>query len=512
MFKKKLLLLQNSFDNITTTVRRSRVTITPGESRYGSAVFELISTLLSQGNLIFDGDSSMEINTGITYIPSRNITNSTRFDNTLNSQISGSLLFNGQSSLELISTLFSRGARNFYNKAKFSVDLNLYNTPSLIISGENSGLINIDLQCDGNLLGQVWANTRLGIVTDLILNGSLDIVNSASLNNIYTSHFTGSRIFSGGVALNNNIDLYSTGSRDFSVSTKLVNTYTITNTPSLDIAGSTVNNVVLLLNSNGEILGQQYGGASLSSVINLLARASLDISSAAQLTNSYLLGSRGSRNIHGSNTNNIVFTLSGDGSTSADKIGYTTLSSIISLLCNASLEYGGHTTLNNNYNIYNKGNLEFGASAELNNDINLVPFGVLDISGLTGKTLIIDLVSDGNTTAFKYGNTALSLNNILQATGALEYGGLTNFGLNLNQQSRGNVIFDGSVDFITEHILNAVLGGNINGQSALNINFDLLATLTSQSFSIKELLFNLNILQSLSKTLSIKQSNTFTLK
>ena len=411
MFKKKLLLLQNSFDNITTTVRRSKsISVTPGESRYGSAVLSLFSQIFNRGSLLYGGNSSFEVTIDGTYLPGRNITNSARFDNSLN-----------------LSTV-------------------------------------------------------------------------------------GSRNFAGNTTLNFDIDLLSTGSRNFAGSTNLINTYSLINTPSLDIAGSTAHNVVFLLNSDGELLGQELGSLSLSAAINLLARASLDISSSARFDNSLDLNSFGSRDFSGRVSNDIVILLSGDGSTSSDQLGYTTLSSIISLLCNGSLEYSGQTQFNNTYSLNNIGHLDFNPKLSLRNDINLIPFGVLDISGLVGKTIVIDLTSNGITTAFADGSLSLSLNNILLANGSLEYNGFSNLNIDLTQQSRGNLTFDGRTDFIIEQLLNSTLSGNLGGQTLLNIDFDLLSSLTTQSFSIKELLFNLNILQSLNKSLTIKQSNTFTLK
>jgi hypothetical protein len=268
----------------------------------------------------------------------------------------------------------------------------------------------------------------------------------------------------------------------------------------------------VLLDSNGELLGQQLGGLSLATSIDMLARASLDINGAANFNNTYNLGAFGSRNIHGRNTNGVVIILTGDGDTSADKIGHTTFSSIISLLCNGSLEYGGKANLNNTYTLGGIGNLNFDSSINLNNSIILYPIGSLIIDGSAGKTLIIDLTSNGGTTAFRYGSTSLLVSNLLSATGGIEYGGLSNLSLNTALSGVGNLEFNGSVDYVLQHLLSSLLSGDVLGRSGLNIDFDLLSSLTSQSFSIKELLFNLNILQTYAKSLQIDQSKTFNLR
>lgn len=430
MFKKKLLLLQNSFDNISTVVRRSRVSITPGESLYGSAVLNLFNTIFNKGSLVYSGDSDLELNIG--------------------SYVSGS--------------------RNINNGSSLEININSTSTPSLNISG------------------------------------------ATKFENVYSFNSAGFRDFSGHTSLSNIIDMFSTGFRNFSGKATLTNSHTLNSIPKLDIAGSTTNGVIVLLDSNGTLLGQQLGGLSLATSIDMLAHASLNINGAASFNNTHSFNATGSRDIHGRNTNGVVIILTGDGSTLADKIGYTTFSSIISLLCNGSLEYDGSASLNNTYTLGGIGNLNFDSSVNLNNSIILYPTGSLSIDGSVGKTLIIDLTSNGGTTAFRYGSTSLLVNNLLSATGGIEYSGLGNLSLNTGLSSVGNLEFDGSVDYVLQHLLSSLLSGNIQGQSGLNIDFDLLSSLTSQSFSIKELLFNLNILQTYTKSLQIDQSKTFNLR
>jgi hypothetical protein len=208
-----------------------------------------------------------------------------------------------------------------------------------------------------------------------------------SNNNISLSlNSTGSRKLSGNSILSNGLDLATIGNRSFVGSSTLNNYFSLLSSPLLNISGNNTGSVILLLNSEGDLAGQQFGDSMLSTVTNLLAAGSLDIverSSLSQifsvtgnghrdilgrtdLNNSITFNSRPSLYIGGQLNPSIIFELShGDMAFDASNL---LISHILS--ANGSVNYAGRVNLNHIYTILSNGTLDNETVLDIYNHIH----------------------------------------------------------------------------------------------------------------------------------------------
>jgi hypothetical protein len=234
------------------------------------------------------------------------------------------------------------------------------------------------------------ARVRLSTIFSLLSSGQNEIGGKLNLSSTNTLNSVGSRVFNGQTLF-----------------THSYNTYT---TPSMNLAGFNDNSIVVILNSDGSIMGQHYGGTNLLAAINLLANGNLTISSSSLINNIYGLNSFGSRNFNGDTQ--LLTEISSVFSGQKDLHGSANFPVIFELEPVGSRNVFGQSNFVNNYNVNSRGNLIFG-QGYWNEDIYVLLYKAANlVSEFT-------LTSDGY---FKIDVPSLEFNLGLNAFGNIVHG------------------------------------------------------------------------------------------
>lgn len=260
------------------------------------------------------------------------------------------------------------------------------------------------------------------------------------------------------------------------------------------------------------IAGEALGISQLSTIFTLLSQASLLKGSNVSLRNVFDFGAIGSRSLYGTNSGSIIFNLGGNGTTAATEDGAAALAVIFSLLSSGALSKGGSTIFDNKFALSSRGNNFFGGSSAISHTYGLSPTGSRLFAGNTLSNVLFLLHGDGSTASTQDGAALLSLIHQLSVTGSLTRGATTNFALPFQLSSGGKLDLGGSTSMSHIYQLASRLSGDMTGQFSGDMIFDLYGSLTTNDVSIQTLSFILGILQSRSFSLPINRSKTFTLK
>ena len=372
MFHKKIALLNNSFNNIVSQIRRTRDTSPESEDVEGTSVLNSIFTLLPASNITRSAGTYANLSIDL-------ISDLTKYT----APIPRATQYIPRNRILLLQQSLESNLQQTTQKVT---------TPSTIHSGSTNFVHNYHLSSSGirSLLGNFVSNTYFTLSSEGNISGQHSGV--ASLLNNLDLITQGSIIKSGNIQLNNTYNLLTFGNMNlFGSTTKdLIFTLLGSGTTSQEVDGASNLSTILSLLSNGSL--NKNGNVSLNNVWSLNSIGNVTLNGLSSFNNIYLLTSRGSQNVFGNSSKNILCILQGRGTTITDI--EASLSVDHTLLATGSKYLLGETSALTQFTLLPSSILDVGGYASLNNVYTLSATPSRISSGKHSGTIIFDLTGE----------------------------------------------------------------------------------------------------------------------
>ena len=517
---KKLLLLLNALESSSQSIKRPTKVL--GSLHFGQTLLKQDHLLSPKGSLKTKDYTTLTLHNTLLANDSRTFNNQVNTEIKIDNRNNGSLQFNNQSQLHTNFNVYLKGTKSYNGNlilgsvfkllSSGTKYINQYSTLSTLFNSLFSGSRNLGSQPKLNVVLNTILRERVNIASKILLNTVFNTTLFTEappvppryishkkllllLNALESSRQSSNKIIStfgftrfGQAVLKQALSLLSSGNLTIADRAVLNKYYNLFANDTRNLAGITTPNIKIDTKNIGNI----------------------DIAGKSQLNHLYTLSSLGSRELLGTNIHSIIFELLSDGTTVAEVLGNSELSTIISLLSRAILEHSPQSRLNNTYEFDNMSTLDLAGKLNLDHNYSLYPFGSRQISNNISSNLILDLALLGS--RLLMGQNQYDISTLLSTIGTRQFNVNTNlnntYGLNL----RGLKDIGAFSSLSNEYGLSGLSNVELSGELLSQIIFGLAPSLSTDSDSIKQLLFILKILQSQDFTLNVTNSKSFNLK